>query len=65
MHTNGTDHVIPEVGSRGYIRVVDRGCSTTEDRDGDTRCDHDYTWNCEDCPVVASRRFGHPDVVSP
>lgn len=46
----GTDPVPPEVGARGYIRVVERGCGGTRDYWGDFDCSHGYGWTCDNCP---------------
>lgn len=44
----------PNPGTRGYIRVVARGCGGTYDEwNGEYDCSHAYPWTCDDCPIVA------------
>lgn len=53
IHFAGSDHVVSELGSRGWKRVVARGCGgrTYDTMDGpDFTCDHGYAWTCEECP---------------
>lgn len=50
IHFAGSDHVVPERDSRGWKRVVDRGCGGETDYFGEFSCGHGYTWGCEDCP---------------
>lgn len=52
IHFAGTHHVPPETGSKGYLRVVERGCAGPEDDSCDANCAQGYTWRCEDCPVI-------------
>jgi hypothetical protein len=51
-HHTGRMHQRPEDGSRGYIRIVARGCGGSVDYFGEASCDHGYTWTCEECPVL-------------
>jgi|GEM_PF-7096711 len=53
-HFPGYRHQTPERDSKGWIRVINRGCggrefNTPDGRDFD--CDHGYAWICEDCPI--------------
>lgn len=53
-HRPGTDHQTPARDSKGWIRVVNRGCGgdVHHTMDGpDYYCRHDYTWCCEECPI--------------
>ena len=57
-HYAGVDHVLPEPDSKGYQRVVMRGCGgyVTQTSDGDDYdCGHGYAWMCDHCPVVEER----------
>ena len=58
IHFAGTDHRVPDRGSKGYHRVAARGCSCSERHDGEFDCDHGYTWSCDDCPVNDFERLG-------
>lgn len=43
----------PEKGSKGYARVLGRGCGLRYDAwNGDYDCDHRYPWDCDNCPMV-------------
>lgn len=44
--------VAPLPGTRGYLRVVSRGCATSKDYFGDGSCEKGYGWDCGDCPMV-------------
>lgn len=55
IHFQGIDPVAPFPGTRGWDRVIARGCG------GDTYhgyeysefyCRHEYGWTCDDCPIV-------------
>lgn len=55
-HFAGTDPVAPFPGTRGWDRIIARGCG------GDTYhgheysefyCRHEYGWPCDDCPIVS------------
>lgn len=58
VHFAGSDHRLPERDSRGYVRVVARGCEFSTSHEGEFHCDHGYAWSCDDCPVndAAHRR---------
>lgn len=56
----GENPIPPLPGSRGFLRVLSRGCGgvmhdTPWGRDFD--CDHGYTWNCDDCPLVRQQQI--------
>lgn len=54
VHFAGTDMVPPLPGTKGWNRVIARGCGgyQRDTMDGpDYGCDHEYTWTCDDCPV--------------
>ena len=53
-HEPGCNHQTPARDSKGWIRIIERGCGghmheTSCGQEFD--CDHGYTWNCEECPV--------------
>lgn len=40
----------PERGSKGWIRIIARGCGGWKDEwTGEYDCTH-YTWSCDECP---------------
>lgn len=50
----GFSPVTPDPGSKGWQRVIARGCgaATYHGPDGpDDYCRHDYLWSCDECPV--------------
>lgn len=47
----------PLPGSKGYKRVLDRGCGGTKDYYGEFDCCHNYPWYCEDCPINTDRYY--------
>lgn len=50
--TPGTRHQTPERDSKGWHRIILRGCGGSYDAmNGDYDCDHGYTWACEECPI--------------
>lgn len=52
----GVAHVPPLPGTRGYIRVVARGCGGYRDSYTlEYDCSHRYTWTCDDCPVLLEK----------
>ena len=56
MNTNATP---PKEVSKGFGRVLKRGCNPPKnlfgDVDLDYDCDHDYRWTCDDCPIVIDK----------
>lgn len=51
-HRPGYQHQTPEPSSKGWQRVIARGCGLYRDEmNGDYDCTHDYTWACDECPV--------------
>lgn len=54
-----TTGVAPEPGSKGFLRVLNRGCggaSYSSPINGtEYYCRHDYGWACDDCPIVSQR----------
>lgn len=40
----------PKKGTKGYDRVVSRGCGGYRDYWGEYDCDHGYGWGCDHCP---------------
>jgi len=54
----------PAPGTRGYIRVVARGCGLVHyEMEGDWDCRHRYAWpgGCDDCPVSLEARNNEPE----
>lgn len=55
-HRPGHNPVPPYEGSRGYIRVVARGCGGYQDYVTlEYDCGHGYLWSCEECPVLREK----------
>jgi hypothetical protein len=53
-HYAGCDPQVPKPDSRGWKRVVLRGCGghTYDTPDGpEYDCSHRYMWGCDQCPV--------------
>lgn len=46
---------VPKKGSKGYDRVVNRGCGGYRDYWGEYDCDHGYGWGCDHCPWLLER----------
>lgn len=45
----------PKKGTKGYDRVVNRGCGGYRDYWGEYDCDHGYGWGCDYCPWLLER----------
>lgn len=62
VHFQGTDMVPPTPGTKGWDRVIARGCGgyhyyTMDGPDFDC---HHYTWSCDECPVcIVSQEEKH------
>ena len=50
------DPQVPVVGTKGYIRILKRGCgeylSNNHFDPPEYDCSHDYGWSCDECPIL-------------
>jgi len=47
------NNTVPKRGSKKYNAVLALGCGGYYDAwNGDYDCKHEYSWLCDDCPIV-------------
>jgi ATP-grasp domain, R2K clade family 3 len=45
--------IVPDVGTKAYDRILAEGCKGTRDYWGEYDCE--YSWTCDNCPIVTSK----------
>lgn len=57
------DPQAPGVGSKGYLRVLARGCGSYQSNHPldpvEYDCGHEYGWVCDDCPFVVEEALNY------